>query len=74
MPKLDLTEVVPDIYESSNNGTPVNEMECEIDDENGIMSDNKKYFCKGSEMVTTEKRLNSLEKRKQFIINLLYQQ
>ena len=74
VPKLDFTNVVPDFYESSNEMTPQHEMECDIDDEKGVQSEHKKHFFNGSQQITTEKRLDSLEKRKQFIINILYQQ
>mmetsp|Transcript_23589 Transcript_23589/g.20950 ORF Transcript_23589/g.20950 Transcript_23589/m.20950 type:complete len:100 (-) Transcript_23589:43-342(-) len=74
VPKLDFTHVVPDYYETSNEETQQQEIECDIDDEKGIQSSNEKYFLSGSQKLSTEKRLDSMEKRKQFIINVLYQQ
>jgi hypothetical protein len=39
-----------------------------------VQGSNEKFFPLGSEMPTSHKRMDSLEKRKQFIINVLYKQ
>lgn len=74
VPKLDLNRVTIEVDDGSNEVTPHLNIECDIDDDEGIQSSNKKYFEPGSELVTTTKRMNSLEQRKKLIINILYKQ
>lgn len=47
------------------------EIDKELDDENGIESNNKRYFKKGSPLIISKRRVASLGERKQMIISAL---
>ena len=73
VPKLDFRKITFD-EETSNEATPHYSVPWDIDDEEGVQNSNQKYFFDGSQINTTHKRSESLEKRKQLIINILYKQ